>query len=73
MRRADTPQSQTIIDQLRQRKTYLNTTELMSILGKTRATLCAWVRSGSLGAVRIGKENMFDPSTIADWLEARIL
>ncbi len=65
--------SDTIIEQLRRRKTYLNTTEVMSIIGVTRATLCGWVRSGSISAVRIGNDYKFDPSTVARWLEARQL
>jgi hypothetical protein len=48
--------SDTIINQLKQRKTYLNTTEVMSIIGVTRATLCGWVRSGAIGALWIGKD-----------------
>jgi excisionase family DNA binding protein len=62
-----------IIDQLRQRKTYLNTTEVMTIFGVTRATLCGWVRSGAIGAIRIGKDNKFDPATVSQFLEARQL
>jgi predicted DNA-binding transcriptional regulator AlpA len=46
----------TIIDQLRQRKGYLSTTEVMAILGVTRGTIWVWDRSGSLGAIRIGKD-----------------
>jgi excisionase family DNA binding protein len=63
--------SDTIISQLKQRKTYFNTTEVMSIIGVTRATLCGWVRSGSISAIRVGKDYKFDPSTVARWLEAR--
>jgi hypothetical protein len=40
-----------IIDQLRQRKTYLKTTEVMTIFGVTRATLYGWVRSGAIDPV----------------------
>ena len=72
MGRHETAQS-SIIDQLRNRKTYLNTTEVMSILGVTRATLCGWVRSGSISAVRIGKDNKFDPGALSRWLEERTL
>jgi excisionase family DNA binding protein len=61
----------TIIDRLKQRGSYLTTTEVMAIIGVTRATLCGWVRSGLISAVRIGKDNKFDPSTVARWLEAR--
>ncbi len=63
--------SDTIIEQPRRRKTYLNTTEMMSIIGVTRATLCGWVRSGAISALRIGKDYKFDLSTVARWLEAR--
>ncbi len=65
--------SKTIIEKLRARESYLTTKEVMNITRKTRQTLCQWVRLGTITAVRIGKDNMFDPSVVADWLEARIL
>jgi excisionase family DNA binding protein len=68
-----TTSNDSIIDQLKHRKAYLKTTEVMAILGVTRATLCGWVRSGSIGAVRIGKDNKFDPLALALWLETRTL
>ena len=61
----------TLIDQLRSRKSYLSTTKVMELLGKSRGTLCGWVRDGVLGAVRIGNENKFDPSVVAQWLADR--
>jgi excisionase family DNA binding protein len=63
----------TIIDQLRHRKTYLKTTEVMAILGVTRATLCGWVRDRSIRAVRIGKDNKFDPAAVVAYLAERSL
>jgi hypothetical protein len=45
----------------------------MAILGVTRATLCGWVRCGSISAVRIGKDNKFDPSCLVQFLEERQL
>lgn len=71
MRQNDTSQTSTIIDQLKQRKTYLDTTEVMGILGVTRATLCGWAKSGNLPAVRIGKGNKYDPSVLSHWLQSR--
>ena len=64
-------QQLSLIDQLRTRRSYLRTTEVMELLGVTRATLCGWVRDGIIGAVRIGKENKFDPSVVAQWLTDR--
>jgi excisionase family DNA binding protein len=61
----------TIINQLKQRTSYLTSTEVMAIIGVTRPTLCAWVRNGSIQAIRIGKNNKFDPGALAAWLEAR--
>jgi excisionase family DNA binding protein len=73
MNQRETVQSNTIIEQLKGRQTYLSTTEVMAILRVTRQTLCGWVRDGVIPAVRIGKGNVFDPSSLATWLEARSL
>lgn len=61
----------TIIDQLKQRRTYMRTTEVMELLDVTRGTLCGWVRSGTIAAVRIEKDNKFDPAEVARYLTAR--
>jgi hypothetical protein len=45
----------------------------MTILGVTRATLCGWVRSGSISAIRIGNDNKFDPAALTHCLEERTL
>jgi hypothetical protein len=34
---------------------------------------CGWFRSGAIGAIRIGKDNKFDPATVSQFLEARQL
>ena len=70
MTRSD-PTQLTIIDQLKQRRTYMRTTEVMELLDVTRNTLCDWVRSGTIAAVRIGKANKFDPAEIVRYLTAR--
>lgn len=61
----------TIIEQLRQRRGYVSSTATMAILGVTRQTLCRWVNAGTIPAVRIGKDNKFDPAHLVAWLEAR--
>jgi excisionase family DNA binding protein len=71
MRRDDTTPNDTIIGRLRHRTSYLSSTEVMEILGVTRNTLCAWVRSNAIPAVRVGKDNKFDPLQLAAWLEER--
>ena len=43
-----------LIDELRKRKTYLSTIEVMMLLRVTRNTLCEWVRTGRITAVRRG-------------------
>jgi excisionase family DNA binding protein len=64
----------TLIDQLKSRKSFLSTTEARQLLGSiTRQTLCAWVNSGTIPAIRIGNANMFDPVELARWLEERHL
>jgi len=61
-----------LIDELRQRKTYLTTPETMALLAYSRNTLCLKVRSGHIPALRCGSAKyLFDPGSIADWLEAR--
>lgn len=61
----------TIINQLRDRQSYLSGTEVMALLGISRNALCRWVRSGLIPAIRIGKDNRFDPACLSAWLEAR--
>jgi excisionase family DNA binding protein len=60
-----------LIDGLRQRKTYLSTVEVMNLIHVTRNTLCEWVRTGHITAVRRGNRYLFDPCMLADWLEQR--
>jgi excisionase family DNA binding protein len=67
MTHCETAQS-SIIDRLKQRRTFMRTTEVMELFGITRATLCGWVRSGTIAAVRIGKENKFDPSEVVRYI-----
>lgn len=51
----------------------MTTTEVMGILGVTKNALCHWVRSGRIPAMRIGKDNKFDPANLARWLERRTI
>jgi len=61
-----------LIDELRQRKTYLTTPETMALLAYSRNTLCLKVRLGHIPAIRSGSSKyLFDPTVLADWLEAR--
>jgi excisionase family DNA binding protein len=60
-----------LIDQLRERKTFLSTTEVMDLLRVTRNTLCQWVREGRVTAIRVGNAYLFDPCFIAEWLSLR--
>jgi excisionase family DNA binding protein len=71
MTRHEVPLKNTIVDQLRQRTTYVRATEVMAILGVTRNTLCDWINAGTLPAFRLGKNNVLDPTELADFLEAR--
>jgi hypothetical protein len=70
---ANYPVSSTIIAKLKLRTGYLNTTEVMEILRRSRNTLCAWVKAGDIPALRMGRDNMFDPLELAHWLEERQL
>lgn len=60
-----------LIEELRHRRTYLSTREVMDLLQVTRNTLCAWVRRGRIPAIRVGKGYVFDPHLVADWLGKR--
>lgn len=60
-----------LIQQLRQRDTFLNTAEVMNLLDMSRGTLCEWVRAGRISAVRKGNAYLFDPRRLADWLTER--
>jgi Helix-turn-helix domain len=65
-------QNDTIIAQLKKRKSYLRSSEVMELFGGlSRQTLCGWARDGILNAIRIGKDNMFDPADLVRFLEAR--
>jgi predicted DNA-binding transcriptional regulator AlpA len=61
----------TIVDQLRQRTSYVRATEVMAILGVTRNTLCDWINAGTLPAFRLGKNNVCDPAELPEFLETR--
>lgn len=63
----------TIIDQLRARKGYVPSTEVMEILGVSRQSLCAWVGEGRLPAVKIANALKFDPAHLIAFIEARTL
>lgn len=60
-----------LIDELRKRDSYLSTKEMMTLLQKTRNTLCEWARKGKVPAIRIGNEYFYDPRLMADWLACR--
>ena len=66
-----TPLNGTIVHQLQARRTYVSSTEVMSILGVSRKTLCGWINSGTLSAYRLGKSNVCDPQILAEWIEDR--
>jgi excisionase family DNA binding protein len=60
-----------IVAQLKLRHSLISSTEVMEILGVSRNTLCAWVSTQKIPAVRIGKVNKFDPILLAQWIEER--
>jgi hypothetical protein len=68
---ADVTSGLTIIEKLRRRKSYVGATEVMSIVGKSRKTLCSWIKNGTFPNTRLGKDNACDPALLANWLEAR--
>ena len=60
----------TILTQLRSRTTYMSGKEVMTLIGVSRNTLCQWVRTGLIPALKIGKDYRYDPATLATWIEA---
>jgi excisionase family DNA binding protein len=58
-------------NQLRQRKTLLDASEVASILNCAKDTVYQWVKRYALPCVRFGDCMRFDPKQVADWLEAR--
>jgi hypothetical protein len=69
--RPHTTTQPTIIEQLATRKTYVSSTEAISIIGITRQTFCLWVRQGKLAAFRIGNTYMVDAVVLSGFLAAR--
>ena len=62
----------TITDQLRQRKTYLDTTEVMAVLRINRATLCRYCRASLIPHIRMPDLSYrFDPVALQGWLSQR--
>ncbi|MGI9070507.1 MAG: helix-turn-helix domain-containing protein [Bryobacteraceae bacterium] len=66
---------QSLVAELRKRKGFLTTGEVMSFVNiKRRDTICKYVRRGKLKAHdRIGNGYRFCPLYIADWIERRQL
>ena len=60
-----------LIGRLRERSSFLTTKEVMELLQLRRNTLCKWVRTGQLPAVRSGNSYLYDPARLADWLLER--
>ena len=60
-----------LIDNLRQRKSFLTTKDVMELLQLRRNTVCDWVQAGRIPAVRTASGYRFDPSVLADWLVVR--
>ncbi len=60
-----------LIDQLKKRSSFLTTKELMELLQLRRHTICDWVKSGHLPAIRTASGYRFDPPVLAHWLEMR--
>jgi excisionase family DNA binding protein len=61
----------TVIEELRTRREYLISAEVMPLLRLSRNALCAAVRAGRLEAIRVGNAYLFDADTLANYLEAR--
>jgi excisionase family DNA binding protein len=60
-----------LIGQLKNRTNFLTTKETMELLQLRRNTVCDWVQSGQLPAIRTGGGYRFDPAALAHSLELR--
>jgi excisionase family DNA binding protein len=60
-----------LIQMLRVRESFLSTKEVMTLIKVGRGTLCGWVRSGRIPAIRKGNAYLFDPRKLAKWLAER--
>ena len=67
----NTSTSFTFADHLEQRKTLLETTEVMEMLQSSRKTITRWAKDAKIPAHRINGKYMFDPMQLAAWLRAR--
>ena len=63
--------SPSLVAQLKLRHSLIPSSEVMEILGVSRNTLCHWVSTRKIPALRIGKDNKFDPIALAHWIEER--
>lgn len=61
----------TIPEKLELRDDFLKSKEVMRIINTDKNTLARWVREGYIPAIRIGKNNNFDPVLLAAWLRER--
>jgi excisionase family DNA binding protein len=60
-----------LIDDLKRRKQYLTTMEVMALLQLPRNTVCGWARAGRIPAVLTASGYRFDPMELALWIVAR--
>jgi excisionase family DNA binding protein len=59
-------------NQLRQRKTLMDASEVASILNCAKDTVYQWVKRYALPCIRLGDSVRFDPQQLAEWLESRL-
>jgi predicted site-specific integrase-resolvase len=72
MGRQESTSPDTIFDQLRQRKTFLTSSEVMAILRINRAPLCRYCRQGLIPHLRMPDLSYrFDPLALEGWLRQR--
>ena len=65
-----TETKQTLSGQLRQRTTALNASEVAALLRISREAVYRYARQRMLPSLRFGDFLRFDPSELADWLDA---
>ena len=62
-----------LTEDLRKRNSFMNTTEVIALIGVRRNTLCSWIGAGRFPAIRTPSGYRFDPHDVACWMEQRTI
>jgi excisionase family DNA binding protein len=63
----------TLVEVLERLNAYLTVSQLAALLGKHPQTIYKWIRLGKLQPIRLEGRIVFDPVTIAKWINERTI